>query len=213
MSGEGHEVRLQRDHVHGNQAGGLGGIQKEQDAPPAAQGAHFGDGLNRAAHVAGMGHDHESGRRFDKPCESLGVQVAAGVAGNQVIGDESRLAQHEQGPQNGVVFQNRRHDVVAGTANALNGHVKCAGGVGREYGAVGIRRGIVEQPVHPVTGLIHHASGFQGQVEPGASGIDRPMGHEIRHGRGHGGGFGETCGRVVKVDQWCGLRHAEGLSG
>jgi len=196
---EGHHVDVHGRHVDGDAAGGLGGVDSEEYAALVADRADGGDVLHRADHVGAVVHDHQAGVGPDACGDVVGIDETVAVEGREIEADEVPVRQFVQGAQHGVVLDPGRDHMVAGLDDALDDRVETVGGVGREDQPVVVGRGVAEEGVEFLAGLVQDRPGLDRGVRAGSARIDAVPPVELVHGHIDGFGFGERRRTIVEI--------------
>ena len=94
-------------HVDRQEAGGLCGVDDEQDSPFAAEAADFCDRLDRADDVRSMVYHDKPGLFPEGIGDALRIDDAILFVGDIVDGDALLLSEMVQGPDDRVVLHHR----------------------------------------------------------------------------------------------------------
>ncbi len=104
---------------------------------------------------------------------------------------DAYFLQLEKGTQNRVVFQNGGNNMITRFAHTLDGNVQGFGGVAGENNSVWVSGWMIKKNGQSLAEVIEASTGFQAEVEAGATGIDSFLGKMFSHGGGHKRGFWE----------------------
>jgi len=121
------------------------------------------------------------------------------IAGDQVELDRPPHAQVVKRPQDRVVLEPGRDDVIAGRHHPLDRQIERVGRVGREHDTVGIGRieEVGELPPDPV----HKTPGLHREVVTAASGRGSHLRVDLGHPVEYLTRFRERGRRVVEIDE------------
>ena len=198
MSGESQKIDAERLHVDRADAGGLRGIHGEAHASFSCNGRNFGDGQQSAGDIGSVHDQNQTRVRTNRPLHPVGIQPAAGIAGNDGQTDAPGF-EFPQRPHHGIVLHRTDDDVVGGVQEAKQKQIDRFGGVFGKNDP--IRRRGVEQRGQRIAGLIGHSCGSQGFAMPGSAGVATAIFQIILHGCDHSRRLGPRCGGIVKVDR------------
>ena len=198
MAGKAHGVHLLHLHIKEKMPCGLCGIHCEQSAVPAADLADAGDGLDGAADVAGILHDHQTGLGGKQLFKFLQTQKALLITGGDGNADPCRL-QLGSRSCHGIVLHAADDEMIAGVQRPLHDHIQAHGDTAGKDSVAGIAAG-AEQCAK----ILPYRKGGKGRFGSGpvagAVDVDTDLFDIVFHGLANPRRFGEAGRTVIQID-------------